>query len=153
MKSTVILLSIIAVFSQAHSQQITLEEILNRTQNALEAEEENSKSYIIEFTEKILIGKVDKEGIYDEADTIISRVKMQGDEELTREIIYSSSDDKDDRDDKKNRNEKNKLDIKSHLSIDDPNYYFELLEKTDNAYIISINPRKKKPIKDKLGGK
>ena len=137
----------LALVCQAYSVEISLEEILNRTTQAIEAEDSRKKVLIFEFTEKIIFNKLNKEGECEDVDTVISRVKIKGDEELSREILYSSSDD-----DKKKKKNESKAQIKKSFSIDDPDYIYELFKETENTYIVSITPRKPKPDKGQIKG-
>ncbi len=146
----IIALSIsLALVCQAFSQEISLEEILDRTTEAIKIEDNRKKASVFEFTEKIIFSKLNKKGECEDVDTVISRVRMKGDEELSREILYSSSDE----DTKKKKKKESKAQIKTAFSIDDPDYSYELLEETEDAYIVSITPRKKKPDKGQIKGK
>jgi len=140
----------------AISQDLSLEEILDKTRKTVQVERDKIDTYVYEYTEKTVFTKPDKTGHADRADTVIQRVKMKGYERLSQETIYSSSNDKKEK--KRSRKKKDNgkgfsIAIDVELSADNPDYVFELVDETDQIYIISITPRKKKPDKGQVKGK
>jgi hypothetical protein len=139
----------LAILSQAFSQSLSLDQILKRTTEAIERANANNKTYLFEFTEKIIAGKINDEGVYEEVDTVISRVKIQGEEELDRTIIYSNSEEKES---KKKKDKDSNLKFKQSFSPDDPDYIYSLAGETDSAFTVNIKPRKEKPDKGQISG-
>ncbi len=147
---------LIVLTNLAIPQDLSLEEILKRAQKTFELQQENNKAFIYEYTERIIVGKISKEGEFEKADTVYSRVKMRGDEELSREIVYSHSESEKEKPDKKKSEKENKklgVDIDVELTIDNPDYVFELVDDTAQFYVRSSAPRKKKPDKGQIKGK
>jgi len=139
----------LAITCRAYSQEVSLEEILNRARNALISEKDQGQDLMIEHTEKFISAKVDENGQSEKADTVIARVVIQGEKEISREIIYSTEDSK-----KKKAEGKGTLeDFIDDMSIDSPNYKYDLIETTADEYVVSVTPRKKKPDKGQIEGK
>jgi len=139
----------LAFTCQAYSQDVPLKEILNRTRFALEVEGNRNQELLIEHTEKFVSAKVDKDGLSESTDTTIARVVTQGENEISREVIYSTDDGK-----KKKREGKGSLeDFIDDITIDSPKYKYELIENTVDEYVVSVTPRKKKPDKGQIEGK
>lgn len=140
----------------AISQDLSLEEILDKTQKAVQVERNKIDTYVYEYIEKTVFTKLDKKGRVEKADTSVSKIKMKGYDQLSKEAIYSSSKDKKRKSDKKKDDEDSQefaVGIDVELSADNPDYIFELTGETDREYIISITPRKKKPDKGQIKGK
>jgi hypothetical protein len=138
------------------SQALSLEEILDKTQKAVQIERNKIDTYIYEYTEKTVFTKLDKKGQAEEADTTISRIRMKGYDRLSEEIIYSRSKAKKEKSDDKKDNEESQeftVGIDVELSADNPDYIFEMTDETDREYVISITPRKKKPDRGQVKGK
>lgn len=152
----VFFLSYIIIINPAISQELSLEEILDKTRKTVQAERDKIDTCVYEYTEKTVFTKLDKTGHADKADTVIQRVKMKGYERLSQETIYSSSNDK--KEEKRSRKKKDNgkgfsIAIDVELSADNPDYVFELVDETDQLYVILITPLKKKPDKGQVKGK
>jgi hypothetical protein len=148
-KVKIALLISLAITCQAYSQDISLEEILNRTRNALMFEKDQNQDLMIEHTEKFISAKVDENGESEKADTTIARVVIQGENEISREVIYTTEDNK-----KKKSEDKGTLkDFIDELTIDSPKYKYALIESTGDEYVVSVTPRKEKPDKGQIEGK
>ena len=77
--------------------------------------------------------------------TTIAIITRQGDEELSREIIYSSSG-------KAEAQKSEKKEQEISLSPDNPDYNFSLTEITDDSYKIAVDPKASPPKEGQFQG-
>jgi len=95
----------------------------------------NAKYRFEQFT---VFNRLEKDGSVKEADTTILIITRQGDEEISRDIIYSSSGESEA---KKSEEKEQKI----SLSPDNPDYNFSLTGITDYSYKIKVTPKASPP--------
>ncbi|MBD3169372.1 MAG: hypothetical protein GF307_07805 [candidate division Zixibacteria bacterium] len=137
---------------RAMCADLTVDEIIAKTKANSEEEKEKWKDIAYQFTEKIVSGKIDNEGKYEEVDTVISVVTIRGEEEIERRISYATSEDAKKRQQKDKKDKDNKENFGAKLEIGDPAYNYQLIGETDTSYIISVKPRTEKPDKGQVDG-
>lgn len=134
-----LLLSAAVVFAQDEPvSELSLEEILTRAHSVGEANDSLLSASRYRFKQLAVFSRLEKDGSIKKADTTIAIMTMQGDEEISREVIYSSSGDEEGK-----RSEGKKQEIS--LSPDNPDYNFDLTEITDDSYKISVSPKASPP--------
>ncbi|MCP4583382.1 MAG: hypothetical protein GY839_17375 [candidate division Zixibacteria bacterium] len=145
---SVVILICFAFGTVSPVQAISLEEILNRTRQALETEKKHNADLVIEHTERFINGKVNDKGEYEKVDTVMAVVSKQGDTELNRETIYATC-----AEERKRRKDRSLWEMLDDMTVDSPNYVYELFEITDNEFVVAIAPRMEKPDKGLIDGK
>jgi len=117
---------------------LSLEQIMARADSVMEKNDlliTNTKYRFEQFT---VFNRLEKDGSIKEADTTIVIITREGDEELSREIIYSSSGESEA---KKSEEKEQKI----SLSPDNPDYSFSLTGITDDSYRIAVTPKASPP--------
>jgi hypothetical protein len=156
LKTSVFWMILIVFASQARilsAQDLTIDEILARASEIHEETKAKREARTFEFTEKTIAGKTDKQYNFEEVDTVISVVRLRGDDEISREVVYSSADEKDESKKKDDDGKvEERLEYEPTLSTDDPYYKYELFGESDRSYIIAVNPRDSKPKKGQVRG-
>jgi hypothetical protein len=84
--------------------------------------------------EEFIFNELDEDNTIKNADTAIAVVTMDGDKEISREIIYST---KQANGEKKNDEEKKEI----SFSYTNPNYNFSLTGSDETNYIIAVSPK------------
>ncbi len=141
---------------QAHpalTSEIALPEILTRADSANKAEYESLMKNRYEYVEKAIFQKLGDDGSPENSDTVLSRVEMEGEKEISRILLYSSSTENAGRNKRSKKNERQEsVGMRLEFSPENPNYEFTLQEETDSNYVISIKPRSAKPEKGQING-
>jgi hypothetical protein len=118
--------------------ELSLEQILARADSASEANDSLLAKTKYRFEQFSVFNRLNKDDSIKKADTTIAVITMQGDEELSRETVYSS---KGEGESKKSEGQKQEI----SLSADDPDYDFDLTEITDDSYKIAVSPKTSPP--------
>ncbi len=118
--------------------ELSIEEILARADSVAKVNDSLFAAAKYKFEAFTVFQRLNKDGSVKDTDTTISKITKRGDEELDREIIYSSSGDTESKKVKKHEKE-------ISLSFSDPEYNFSLAEITDDSYKISIEPQNTPP--------
>jgi hypothetical protein len=99
------------------------------------------------FREDAIFNKMDDNGKIKNSDTTISMITMNGNEEVSREIISSTK-----TPEKKKNKQNAKGEIGFSLSPDNPDYRFSLTGTDDSSYIIAVIPKVLPPKKGIASG-
>jgi hypothetical protein len=119
-------------------QELSLEQILAKADSVMELNDSLLADTKYKFRQFTVFNRLEKDDSVKETDTTIVIITLQGDEELSRELVYSSSGDGEA---KKSEGKKQEI----SLSPDNPDYNFDLTEITDDSYKISVTPKKSPP--------
>lgn len=118
--------------------ELSLEQIMARSDSVMVLNDSLLANTKYRFEQFTVFNRLEKDGSVKEADTTVVIITRQGDEELSREIIYSSSGESEA---KKSEEKEQKI----SLSPDNPDYNFSLTEITDDSYKIAVSPKKSPP--------
>ncbi len=108
----------------------------------------NDSLYVItkyKFEAVTVFQRLNKDGSVKDTDTTLSIITRRGDEELGREIVYSSKGETDSKEVKKHEKE-------IALSFDDPDYNFSLIESAEDYYKVGIEPVNDPPLEGQYQG-
>ncbi len=134
----IITLLIYAVsFSQPEENRLTLADILIRADSVSNLNDSLLAQTKYSYESFSTFNRVDSDGNIKKSDTTIAMVTKLGDEELSREVIYSSNADKEKRMKRQER--------KISFSPDNPDYNFPLTDFDVSSYKIAIVPRASPP--------
>ncbi len=117
---------------------LTLNEILARADSVSSRSDSILTNNKYSFESYSIFERLNKDGSIKNIDTTDAVVTMRGTEELSREIIYSSSGDDGN---KKTKREEKRL----SLSFDNPEYDFTLIGSDESSYTISVDPKTDPP--------
>lgn len=118
--------------------ELSLDRILANSDSVMGLSDSLLSDSKYRFEQFTVFNRLEKDGSVKESDTTIAIITRQGDEELSREIVYSSSG----KGEAKKSEEKEQ---KFSLSPDNPDYNFDLTEITDDSYKISVSPKASPP--------
>ncbi|UCC80654.1 MAG: hypothetical protein JSW64_04645 [Candidatus Zixiibacteriota bacterium] len=118
--------------------ELSLEQILSRAHSVGEANDSLLSITKYRFEQSSVFNRLEKDGSIKKADTTIAIITRQGDEELSREVVYSSTGEGES---KKSEGEKQEI----SLSPDNPDYNFSLTGITGDSYKISVSPKASPP--------
>jgi hypothetical protein len=90
------------------------------------------------FEQFTVLNRLEKDGSIKHTDTTILIITRQGDEEISREVVYSSTGEGESK-----KSEGGEQEIS--LSPDNPDYNFSLTEITDDSYKITVSPKASPP--------
>jgi hypothetical protein len=128
-----------AVFSQEEVKaELSLEEILTRADSVSNLNDSILSETKYSFKQFAVFNRLEKDNSIKKADTTIAIVTRQGDEEISREVVYSTSGEG-----KAEKSESKEQDIS--LSPDNPDYNFSLTDITDDSYKIAVSPKASPP--------
>lgn len=134
-----LLLSAAAVFGQDDTaEELTLDQVLARADSVSKINDSLLANTKYRFEQFSVFDRLEKDGSIKKSDTTIAVITRQGDEEISREIVYSSS----------GEGEAKKSESKEQeisLSPDNPDYNFSLTEITDDSYKIAVDPNASPP--------
>ncbi len=134
-----LLWSTVHVFGQDEiASELSLEQILARADSVAEINDSLLSTTKYRFEQFAVFNRLNKDGSVKKADTTIAIITRQGDEELSREVVYSSSGEGES---KKSEGKEQEI----SLSPDNPDYNFSLTEITDDSYKITVSPRSSPP--------
>jgi len=118
--------------------ELSLEQIMARSDSVMGLNDSLLSNTKYRFEQFTVFNRLEKDGSVKEADTTVVVITRQGDEELSREIIYSSSGESEA---KKSEEKEQKI----SLSPDNPDYNFSLTDVTDDSYKIFVSPKASPP--------
>lgn len=134
----IIILFIYAVsFSQPEENRLTLAVILERADSVSNLNDSLLAGTKYSYESFSIFNRVDGDGNVKKSDTTIAMVTKLGDEELSRQIIYSSNADQG----RRMRRQERKI----SFSPDNPDYNFSLTDFDESSYKIAIVPRASPP--------
>ena len=131
--------------SAAPGDSLSLREILLRADSVSVLQDSLLGHTNYKVKVEAIFNEVDEAGRIKDSDTSITLVTMQGDKEISREVLYSTR-----RPEGKKGEEKEEL--KFSLSPDNPDYNFSLTAVDDSSYIIAVAPRESPPGKGDVAG-
>ena len=129
----------------AQEPTLTLNEILHRADSITTLNDSLLAKTNYKVKVSAYFNEIDSDGTIKNADTTIAVVTMKGNEEQSRELIYSTRK-------PEGKKEESKEEIILSLSPDNPDYNFSLTETTDSSYIIAVLPRTNPPKKGDVRG-
>jgi hypothetical protein len=128
-----------AVIGQdAIGEELSLEQVLARADSAGQINDSLLSTTKYRFEQFTVFNRLEKDGSIKKADTTVAVITMLGDEEISREVVYSSSGEGES---KKSENKEQEI----SLSPDNPDYDFSLTEITDDSYKIAVDPKVSPP--------
>lgn len=145
--STALILTLIAgrvVIAQSTESPLTLEEVLHRADSVRTVNDSVLAETKFSFRSYSVFNRVDGDGDIKSSDTTIALITMLGDEELSREILYTSNGDQG----KKMKKREGKI----PLSPDNPDYDLFLTGRNDETYNVAVVPRESPPKKGDYQG-
>ena len=145
MRKLYLFIAVVLLWSTAniHAQEepvseLSLEQIMARSDSVMGLNDSLPSDTKYRFEQFTVFNRLEKDGSIKEADTTVVVITRQGDEELSREIIYSSSGESEA---KKSEEKEQKI----SLSPDNPDYNFSLTDVTDDSYKIFVSPKASPP--------
>ena len=145
MRKLNLFIAVVLLWSTAniHAQEepvseLSLEQIMARSDSVMGLNDSLLSNTKYRFEQFAVFNRLEKDGSIKEADTTVVVITRQGDEELSREIIYSSSGESEA---KKSEEKEQKI----SLSPDNPDYNFSLTDVTDDSYKIFVSPKASPP--------
>jgi len=129
---------LIVISSTLSAQEVeteSLDYILAKADSVMAVNDSLRLNTTIRYQIFSAMNRLERDGNVKSSDTTIAVVTSRGDEELSREIVYSSSG----KEAKKSKGEK------FSLSFDDPGYDFSLTDSDDESYKISVVPKSSPP--------
>lgn len=135
----VLLLSAMDIFAQDEPAfELSLEQILAKSDSVMGLNDSLLSSTKYRFEQFTVFNRLEKDGSIKHTDTTILIITRQGDEEISREVVYSSTGEGESK-----KSEGGEQEIS--LSPDNPDYNFDLTEITDVSYKIAVSPKKSPP--------
>ena len=129
----------ISLFAQDDTAvELSLEEILSRADSVSKVNDSLKSETKYQFEQFAVFNRLKKDGAIDKSDTLIAIITRQGDEEISKKVIYSTSGDGESK-----KSEEKKQEIS--LSPDNPDYIFSLTDITDESYKLEVTPRSSPP--------
>jgi hypothetical protein len=132
------------VMAQSQVRVLTLEDILHRADLARTVNDSVLAETKFSFKSHSVFNRVDGDGNIKSSDTTIVIITRIGDEEISREILYTSNGDQG----RKMKRREGKI----PLSPDNPDYDFSLTGGNDEIYRVAVVPRKSPPEKGDYQG-
>jgi hypothetical protein len=127
------------IFAQDETAtELSLEQILAKADSVAEINDSLLSNTKYRFEQFSVFNRLEKDGSIKKADTTIAIITRQGDEELSREVVYSSTGEGEG---KKSEGKEQKI----SLSPDNPDYNFDLTEITVDSYKIDVSPKASPP--------
>ncbi len=134
----IITLLICAVsFSQSDENRLSLEDILAKADPVSNFNDSLFAQTKYSFKSFSVFNRMDSDGNIKKSDTTIAIVTKLSDEELSRQVVYSSNADE-------GRRTKSQ-EMKISFSPDNPDYNFSLTDSDESSYKIAIVPRASPP--------
>jgi len=118
--------------------ELSLEQILAKADSVAEINDSLLANTKYRFEQFSVFNRLNKDSSIKKADTTIVVITMEGDDELSKEIVYSSAGEGES---KKSEGQKQEI----SFSPDNPDYNFDLTEITDNSYKITVSPKMSPP--------
>ena len=131
------------VASAENIEPPAIEDILARADSVSRLGDSVRAETTIKFKLFSVMNRLNGDNAVKESDTTIAVVTMKGEEEISREIIYSSKNG----DGKSKRGEK-----KASFSFDDPAYNYSLTDSDESSYKISVVPKSSPPGEGEYAG-
>jgi len=131
------------VASAENIEPPAIEDILARADSVSRLDDSVRAETTIRFKLFSVMNRLKGDNTVKESDTTIAVVTMKGEEEISREIIYSSKNG----DGKSKRGEK-----KASFSFDDPAYNYSLTDSDESSYKISVVPKSSPPGEGEYAG-
>jgi hypothetical protein len=152
MKKQIVLVSIIfglsaasATFGQDSQKPLSVDDILHRADSVSSAQDSLFKDTKYQFKEEVIFNELESNGNTKKADTTISLVTMQGQKELSREIIYP-------KDKPQKKEDEQKGEVGFSFSANNPDQSFSLAGTNDSTYLIAVVPKANPPKKGAVKG-
>ena len=131
-------------FSQSNGDRLSLQNILLKADSVSNLNDSLLAQTKYSYKSFSIFNRVDSDGKVKKSDTTIAIVTKLGDEELSRQIIYSSNADEG----RRIRRQERKI----SFSPDNPDYNFSLTDFDESSYKIAIVPRASPPEEDDYEG-
>ena len=145
--SILIILTGVALFAQSPSDSLLVRDILHKADSVSVAQDSLLAHAKYKFQENAIFNEIDDNGKIKNSDTTISMITMNGNTEVSREILHST------KTPEKKKNEQNgKGEVGFSLSPDNPDYRFSLTATNDSSYIIAVIPKVMPPKKGIASG-
>jgi hypothetical protein len=130
--------------AQSQVRVLTLEDILRRADLVRTVNDSILAETKLSFKSYSIFNRVDGDGNIKSSDTTIAIITRKGDEELSREILYTSNGDQG----KKMKKREGKI----PLSPDNPDYDFSMMGGNDESFKVAVVPRESPPKKGDYQG-
>jgi hypothetical protein len=137
-KISLSILLLILSASVLSSQELMLKDILARADSVATLNDSITAETKYRFEQLAVFSRLNKDESLKSVDTTISIVTKQGEEELSRELLYSSKGD----DDAKGMKKREK---KISFDLDDPEYVFSLAGSDSLSYMIAVASKSSPP--------
>ncbi len=124
-------------FSQSDENRLSLEDILLKADSVSNLNDSLLADTKYSYKSLLVVNRIDGDGDIEKSDTTIAIITRLGDEELSREVIYSSNADEGRRMKRQER--------KISFAPDNPDYEFSLTDFDEASYKIAIVPRASPP--------
>jgi hypothetical protein len=141
---SIIVLSAGVAGAQGTEVTLPLSQILQKADSVSNLQDSLLHHAKYKVREEFVFNELDDENNIKNADTAISVVTMEGNKEISREIVYST---KQPNGEKKNDDDKKEI----SFSYTNPDYNFSLTGTDETSYIIAMSP-KKSPAKGDITG-
>jgi hypothetical protein len=139
LRTTLLISIIVLIFSgyaqsQEKSDSLFVNDILHKADSATVRQDTVLAHAKYKFREDAIFDEIDDNGKIKNSDTTISVITMNGNQEVSREIIHSTK-----TPEKKKQEQKGEVGFS--LSPNNPDYKFSLTGTDDSSYIIAVIPR------------
>ena len=124
-------------FSQSDENRLSLEDILVKADSVSNLNDSLLADTKYSYKSLLVFNRIDGDGNIKKSDTTIAIITRLGDEELSREVIYSSNTD----DGRRMKGQERKI----SFTPDNPDYEFSLTDFDESSYKIAIVPRASPP--------
>jgi hypothetical protein len=124
-------------FSQSDDNSLSLEDILAKADSVSNLNDSLLADKKYNYKSLLVFNRIDGDGNIEKSDTTIAIITRLGDEELSREVIYSSNADEG----RRMKGQERKI----SFTPDNPDYEFSLTDFDKSSYKIAIVPRESPP--------
>lgn len=124
-------------FSQSDDNSLSLQDILAKADSVSNLNDSLLADTKYSYKSLLVFNRIDGDGNIEKSDTTIAIITRLGDEELSREVIYSSNADEG----RRMKGQERKI----SFALDNPDYEFSLTDFDESSYKIAIVPRASPP--------
>jgi hypothetical protein len=124
----------IIAFSETQIPELTVEQVMALAESVSSHQDSLMAKTKYKVREESVFNEIKGKGEIENSDTVVALITMQGNKEISREIVRST---KKSEDGKKEENQE----IGFSFSYTDTTYNFSLTETNDSSYIIAVSPK------------
>ena len=135
--SIIVLLTYSVSFSQSNESRPRLQYILAKADSVSNLNDSLLAQTKYSYRSFTVFNLLDSDGNIEKSDTAIAIVTKLGDEELSRQVVYSSY--------AEERRRTKRQEMKISLTPDNPDYDFSLTDSDESSYKVAIVPRASPP--------